>query len=308
MFVAGAYRKFVLAVAGAEPVARAAQQVGLRLGATRFVAGETLSDALAVVRDLNRRSLLVTLDHLGEEVASREAERDAAEEIHRMLGGIQSSGVQANVSLKLSQLGLAFDRDLAMELLTGIVRRAHEQNCFIRIDMESSAYTEQTLGIYYILRRQGYDNVGPVIQSYLYRSFTDLEELDRWEANVRIVKGAYAEPPTVAYRRKADVDDAFRRMVEQRLRKGLYTAVATHDERLIAFTQELAEREGIPRDRFEFQMLYGVRMARQESLAREGYRVRCYVPYGRQWYPYFVRRIAETPSNLGFLLRVLLRR
>lgn len=302
------YRRVLLGIAANRAVTRAALRSGLRLGASRFVAGESLASALQVVGDLNRRSVLATLDHLGEGVEDAAVARGMGQAYCDLLDAIAESRVSANVSLKLTQMGLAFDPDLAYETVEGIVHRALERGNFVRIDMENSPFTTGTLAIYYKLRRQGLENVGTVIQSLLFRSEADLMELDRWRANLRIVKGAYKEPPDNAYPHKADVDAAFQRIVASRLRQGLYTAVATHDERMISFTQELAEREGVGRELFEFQMLYGVRMQRQEELAREGYRVRCYVPYGEMWYPYFVRRIAESPRNAVFVLRNLFRR
>jgi len=301
------YRSLVLTLAGNSLVARAAAKAGMRLGASRFVAGESLDQGLDVARDLNRRSILVTLDHLGEDVATEPVAREMGEAYLALLDGIFHSGVNANVSLKLTQMGLAFDPRLALEIVQAIAERARARQNFVRIDMEASPYVDETLGIYFALRKMGYDNVGTVLQSYLYRTEQDLERLDRIGANLRIVKGAYREPPEVAYPRKRDVDAAFRRIVARRLRAGHYTAVATHDERLLEFVQDLAAREGIPRDRFELQMLYGVRMQRQEELAREGFRVRCYVPYGQMWYPYFCRRIAERPANAWFVLRNLLK-
>lgn len=307
MDLAALYRSLVLTLAGNPLVSRMAARAGMRLGASRFVAGETLDQALAVARDLNRRSIQVTLDHLGEDVSTEAVAREMGEAYLALLDGISCSGVRANVSLKLTQVGLAFDPGLALEIVRAIADRARARQNFVRIDMEASPYVDATLEIYFTLRKMGYDNVGTVLQAYLYRTERDLERLDRVGANLRIVKGAYREPPAVAYPKKCDVDAAFRRIVARRLRAGHYTAVATHDERLLAFVQELAHREGIPRDRFEFQMLYGVRTQRQEELAREGYRVRCYVPYGQMWYPYFCRRIAERPANAWFVLRNLLR-
>lgn len=301
------YRRMVLGIAANQTVSRAAARAGLRLGASRFVAGRSLDSALQVAHDLNRRSVMVTLDHLGEGVAEPSVARAMGQAYCDLLDAIAQSGANANVSLKLTQMGLAIDPALAFQVVAEVVQRALQHRNFVRIDMENSPFTTATLATYYRLRRQGLENVGTVLQSALIRSEADLAELDRWRANLRIVKGAYKEPPDVAYPRKADVDEAFTRIVARRLRAGLYTAVATH-ERIIAFTQALADREGIGRERFEFQMLYGVRMQRQEELAREGYRVRCYVPYGEMWYPYFVRRIAESPQNAFFVLRSLFRR
>lgn len=302
------YRKFVLTLAANPAVSRTAQRVGMKLGASRFVAGETLDRALEVVRDLNRRGILVTLDHLGEGVYEEAVARQMCQAYLDLLDGIAASGVNSNVSLKLTQMGLSFDRKLTDEIIHTIVDRARERNNnFVRIDMEDTPYTDATLDIYYNLRKMGYDNVGTVIQSYLYRSEKDVEALNKWNANLRIVKGAYKEPPELAYPKKADVDEAYKRIVASRLRQGYYTAIATHDEKIVEWAKELVARENISRSIFEFQMLYGVRMSWQEQLAKEGYKVRCYVPYGKMWYPYFTRRIAERPGNLWFVVKNLIK-
>ncbi|MFZ5822750.1 MAG: proline dehydrogenase family protein [Bacillota bacterium] len=302
------YRKIVLTVAANAVVAKTAQRVGMKLGASRFVAGETLERALEVVGNLNQRGIIATLDFLGEGVHEEAVARQMCQAYLELLDGIAATGVNSNVSLKPTQMGLSFDRKLAEEIILSIVQRAKERNHnFVRIDMEDTPYTDATLEIYYNLRKMGYDNVGTVIQSYLYRSDADVAELDKVNANLRIVKGAYKEPPEHAYPRKFDVDESFKRIVANRLRGGYYTAVATHDEKIVDWTKELAEKENIPRSLFEFQMLFGVRMSWQEQLAREGYKIRCYVPYGKMWYPYFTRRIAERPGNLWFVLKNMIK-
>lgn len=276
----------------------------MKLGASRYVAGETLERALESVRDLNQRGIIATLDHLGEGVHEESVARQMGQAYLELLDGIAASGVNSNVSLKPTQMGLSFNRKLTDEIILSIVQRAKEHNNnFVRIDMEDTPYTDATLEIYNNLRKMGYDNVGTVIQSYLYRSDKDVAELDKVNANLRIVKGAYKEPAELAYPKMVDVDESFKRIVANRLRGGYYTAVATHDERIVEWTKELAAKENIPRSIFEFQMLFGVRMSWQEQLAREGYKTRCYVPYGRMWYPYFTRRIAERPGNLWFVLK-----
>lgn len=301
------YRKVVLSVAGNALVSGAAKRVGMKLGASRFVAGERMEQALAVAKELNQRSVLVTLDYLGEGVTDEDLARKTCLAYLALLDGISASRVDGNVSVKPTQLGLSFSRPLTEELLQRIVQHARERKNFVRIDMENTPYTEATIDILLQLHKFGYKNVGTVIQSYLYRSASDIKVLNQVGANLRIVKGAYQEPPELAYPRKAEVDEAYRRILSDRLRGGCYTAVATHDARLVDFTKELVEREGIPRDRFEFQMLFGVRMEWQEQLAREGYKVRCYLPFGEMWYPYFTRRIAERPGNAWFVLRNLIR-
>lgn len=299
-------RRALLSLAGNRVISRPATRYGMRLGASRFVAGEELAPALAVVRDLNDKGIAVTLDHLGEAVLEPGAARATADEYLRVLDEVARSGVDANVSLKLTAMGLAIDPQLAAENLRRVVQRAGQLGNFVRIDMEDSPYTQVTVDLFKSsLAELGH--VGLVIQAYLHRSEADVADLTTLGANLRLVKGAYKEPPDVALPKKADVDANFKRLIRQRLLSGVYTAVATHDEDAIAFTKALVAEHQIPWDRFEFQMLYGVRSALQVSLAREGYRVRCYVPYGRQWYPYFVRRLAERPANVLFIVRNLFR-
>jgi proline dehydrogenase len=301
------YRKVVLTIAANKTVTATALKVGMKLGASRFVAGETLEQALEVIKDLNRRGILVTLDQLGEGVFEEKVAREMCQAYLAMLDGIARTGVTANVSLKPTQMGLAFDRQLTEEILKTIAQRAKERNNFVRIDMEDTPYTDATLEIYRMLREMGYDNVGTVIQSYLYRTEKDIAELMKIDANLRIVKGAYKEPPEHAFPKKFDVDENYKKVVATLLTNGKYTAVATHDERIVEWLKAFAQEHNIPRDRFEIQMLYGVRMSWQEELARQGYKVRCYVPFGRMWYPYFTRRIAERPGNFWFVVKNMLR-
>lgn len=308
MEITPVYRRLVLTLAGSKWATHTAQRLGMGLGAGRFVAGERMDEALSVAADLNRRGVLATLDYLGEGVQEERVARQMGQAYLDLLEGIRQQGVKANVSLKLTQMGLALDPRLAQEIVHQIVARAQALRNFVRIDMEDSPYTEATLALYRQIRRAGLDNVGVVIQACLYRSAQDVADLAAVNANVRMVKGAYREPPTVAFSRKAEVDENYRRLAAHLMTAGCYTAVATHDPRLIDWTRSLVADLGIGRDRFEFQMLYGVRMQWQEALAREGFQVRCYVPYGEMWYPYFVRRIAESPSNAGFVLKNLFKR
>ena len=301
------YRKVVLSIAANKVVTAAALKVGMKLGAQRFVAGETLDQALSVVKDLNRRGILVTLDHLGEGVFEEKVAREMCQAYVELLEGIKRSGVTSNVSLKPTQMGLAFSRVLTDEILETIARKAKETGNFVRIDMEDTPYTNDTLAIYRNLRRMGYDNVGTVIQSYLYRSEKDVAQLIAEKANLRIVKGAYKEPPAHAFPKKFDVDENYKKIMAMMLDAGCYVAAATHDDRIVDWLKNYAREHGIPKDRFEIQMLYGVRMNWQEQLAREGYKVRCYVPYGRMWYPYFTRRIAERPGNFWFVVKNLIK-
>lgn len=276
--------------------------------AWRFVAGETRDGALDVVRDLNRRGIRATLDYLGENVTSREEASAAADEAIAELRAIAAAGVDANISIKLTQLGLDLGDDFCREQVYRVLTVARELGNFVRIDMEGSRYTQRTLDLVGDLRREfAADTVGTVLQSALRRTQRDVEAQIAAGSRVRLVKGAYNEPPAVAFPKKADVDRAYRIAMELLLARGYYPALATHDERLIGRAQGFAAAEGIAESRFEFQMLYGVRRDVQERLAAEGYNVRCYVPYGTQWYPYFMRRLAERPANLLFILGNLLK-
>ena len=301
-------RRPILAAADSPRVRRLVRRYGMRLGAARFVAGETLDDAVPVLRRLNERGLLANTTLLGEGVRDSGQAAAVADEYERILDRIAVEGLRVNAALKLTHLGLESDEGLARDNLARVVRHAAGLGNFVRIDMEQSAFVEATLRIYRSLREDGLDNVGVVLQSYLYRSEDDLRSLLPLRPNVRIVKGAYLEPPTIAHPKKADVDAAHRRLLDLALPGGGYTAVATHDERLIAHALALAEREGVGRDRFELQMLYGVRPRLQADLAARGYTVRIATPYGPDWYPYLMRRLAERPANLLFFLRSVVQR
>jgi proline dehydrogenase len=274
--------------------------------AYRFVAGDHLDDAVRVVTDVNRRGWSASLDHLGENVTEEKAARSAAEDYLAAFERIASERLNANVSVKLTQLGLDISPDLCRELLTRILQRAQQLDNFVRIDMEGSAYTQRTLDLVLELHQQ-YRNCGVVLQSYLYRTMDDIARVNAAKVRVRLVKGAYDEPPVVAFPRKADVDTNFAAAMEQLLLKGTYPAIATHDDRLIEVTERFAREHAIGPDRYEFQMLYGIRRDLQERLLRDGYRVRVYVPYGTEWYPYLMRRLAERPANLLFIVRSLIR-
>ena len=280
-----------------------------RAMAWRFVAGEDLQTTLGVVRDLNARGIQVTLDHLGENVTSEAEAIHATDEAIAILRGIATAGVRSHLSVKPTQLGFDLGDDFCREQLCRILAVARETGNFVRIDMEGSPYTQRTLDLYAALREEyDTDTVGVVIQSYLRRSQDDIDRLIAEDARIRLVKGAYNEPADIAFPAKADVDRAYRIQMEQLLARGRYPALATHDEKLIGRAQGFAAAEKIGPERFEFQMLYGVRRDLQERLVREGYNVRCYVPYGTQWYPYFMRRLAERPANVVFILGNLLRR
>ena len=277
----------------------------LRRAALRFVAGERLPDALEAIRRLNAAGLTATVDFLGEGVTTAARAEASGDTYIRILDALREGGVQSNLSLKLTQLGLDVDPPLCRAILRRILDRAGET--FVRIDMESSQYTDRTLRLFEQLWVEGYRSVGVVIQSYLRRSAQDVEHLLSLGARVRLVKGAYAEPPAVAFPHKRDVDASFARLAERLLEHGVYPAIATHDERLIGQALRVVAERAIPPERFEFQMLYGVRRDLQTRLRRQGYRVRVYVPFGEEWYPYFMRRLAERPANVLFVVRSVLR-
>lgn len=281
--------------------------------AGRFVAGESVDEAIAAARRLNSDGLAVALDYLGESVTSAQEAADARDQILTLIDEISKADVDAYVSVKLSQLGLQLGENLALPNLRVILERARAANCRVRIDMEESSLIDMTLDIYRRLRRdEGFDNVGVVIQSCLYRSEEDVKQLIAEGAWVRLVKGAYKESPAVAYPDKRDTDAAFMRLVQMMLSdaalaQGAEIAVASHDEAIIERTIALARSRGISPQRFEFQMLYGVRRERQRELAAQGWRTRVYVPYGTAWYPYFMRRLAERPANLWFFVSTFLK-
>ena len=278
-----------------------------RRAALRFVAGEDMDAAMKAVTELNRQGIQATLDHLGENVVSADDARQATADYLALLDGIAASGVQSHVSLKLTQLGLDVGDEFCYSCIEGTLERAAKHNNFVRIDMEGSEYTDRTIRIFKDLRAR-HNNVGIVIQSYLYRSANDIEELIPLGANIRLCKGAYKEPAAVAFPRKFDVDRNYVALMERLLgpdarSQGAYIAIATHDAKIIDRAKEYVRENDVPRDAFEFQMLYGVRRDLQRQLVSEGYRVRIYVPYGKEWYPYFMRRLAERPANVVFLLR-----
>lgn len=290
----------------------------MRLGiaqrtADRFVAGDTLDDALAVTRSLNQKGMEVTLDELGESVFDEASAQEATNAYLTMLETIATRGVRATASLKLTQLGLDVREDLCIANMRRILTCARGHGNHITIDMEGSDYTDATLGVYRALRAEGFDNVGIVIQAYLYRSESDLRALAAEGAFVRLCKGAYKEPPDRAFAEKTDVDANYVHLMQQFLdaangAQGAYLGIATHDEAMIRAAQAHIKAHDITPDCFEFQMLYGIRPRLQQQIRDDGYRIRLYVPYGTQWYPYFMRRLAERPANVWFLLSNFFRR
>jgi proline dehydrogenase len=270
--------------------------------ASRFVPGETLDEALAVTRDLQAKGLTVSLDLLGESVTSPAEAEHARDMYIAILRAMRSQGFEVNASLKPTQMGLDIDPALYDRSVRAILEVARETSGFVRIDMESSAYTQQTLDYYQSLLPEFIGHTGVVIQAALRRSTDDIERLIATGARVRLCKGAYLEPPTVAYPDKKDVDAHYIRLMERLLADGNYPAIATHDEAMIAHARRFVAERGISHDRFEFQMLFGVRRDLQEDLVKEGYRMRVYLPFGSQWYPYLMRRLAERPANIAFIL------
>ncbi len=277
-----------------------------RRTARRFVAGEELDDALAAARASNEAGLKATLDFLGENVASRDVAQRARDLYLGVFDRIAREKLDANVSLKLTQLGLDFASDFCLEQMLPIVKHAESLGNFVRIDMEGSAYTQRTIEIARTLREQS-PAVGTVIQAYLHRSEQDVRALAAMGCRIRLCKGAYLEPPEIAFAEKKDVDANYVKLMQILLPSGVYHAIATHDPRMIAATREFAEKHSIAKDSFEFQMLYGIRPDLQRQLIRDGYRMRVYIPYGRDWFPYFMRRLAERPANLMFMARNLFR-
>lgn len=274
--------------------------------ARRFVAGETLEDAIATARACNQKGMATSLDFLGENVASEAEARGVREMYLGVFDRIAAEKLDANVSLKLTQLGLDLNEALCEQLLASIVDRAARHNNFVRIDMEGSAYTQRTVDLCKRVRAKS-PAVGTVVQSYLYRSEEDVRGLLAAGCRLRLCKGAYKEPPAVAFANKADVDANYVKLMKLLLASGIYHGIATHDEAMIAATKEFVRQQGIAQNKFEFQMLYGIRSDLQEQLVRDGYRMRVYIPYGTEWFPYFMRRLAERPANVLFFVKSLLR-
>lgn len=278
-----------------------------RRTARRFVAGEELQEAVEAARALNEKGIMVSLDHLGENVFNEEDSKRATGEYIELLQTIHEHNLDANISVKLTQLGLDISEDLVLENMRSILDKANEIGTSVNIDMEASQYVDATLRIFRQLN-DTYDNVGTVIQAYLYRSESDMHQLGAEGAVVRLCKGAYKEPPDIAFPEKADVDANFIKLMQLYLSEkyhdaGAYLKVATHDPHMIESTERFVKENNVPTSAFEFQMLYGIRAATQEDLVARGYKMRVYVPYGTEWYPYFMRRLAERPANIWFILR-----
>lgn len=302
-------KSFFHTLAGSSSIKSLASRYGMRQPssfARRFIAGESIEEVIPAARELASRGMLLTLDQLGESVTTLDEARVATENYLKILETIVASGIERNVSLKLTQLGLDLDRAHAVDHLRRILDLAQKHDFFVRIDMENSPYTDVTLDIFETVWNLGYTNTGIVLQSALHRTDKDLARVNAMGARVRLVKGAYKEPKEVAYQSKADVDLAFANLTKTLLLEGNYPAIATHDTRLIAYTKRIAAEHDVARDKFEFQMLYGIRRDLQAGLVADGYRMRIYVPFGTEWFPYFMRRLGERPANVGFVVRGIL--
>jgi proline dehydrogenase len=306
--VDAALRRGILVAADSPSMRKAVRSHGMRFGASRFVAGETLDECVAVLRRLNGHGLYANTTLLGEGVLEPGETAGVVRAYREIIDRIADEHLRANVALKLTHLGLDVDEELALRNVRELVERATERDGFVRIDMEQSNYVSKTLSIYRRLRESGLTRVGTVLQAYLYRTPDDLAALLPLEPNLRLVKGAYLESHDIAYAHKAEVDDAYARLMERMLTEGEHTAIATHDERLIERAIQFATEHGIPRDRFEFQMLYGVRPQLQRALVQRGYKVLVATPFGPDWYPYLMRRIGERPANLLFFARAAIKR
>jgi proline dehydrogenase len=273
--------------------------------ARRFIAGETIGDAIEVVRQIEARGLHHTLDHLGESVTTLDGTGAATRDYLTLIDEVSGAGIEPNLSLKLTQLGLDVDRAICVDNLRRILAAGDRHGFFVRIDMESARYIPATLEIVETVWRHGNRNVGVVLQSCLHRTEQDFVRVNALGARIRLVKGAYRERKTVAYQLKSEVDDAYVRLAKRLLTEGTYPAIATHDETILDEVRRFAGERAIPPDRYEFQMLYGIRRDLQTALTAQGYRMRVYVPFGREWFPYFMRRLGERPANVAFVIKSL---
>jgi proline dehydrogenase len=300
-------RDFFLFLSKNKTLTKLAKKYGLRFGASRFVAGETIEQAVEVIKQLNKKGLAVTVDYLGEFVDNEKEANEMANHCIEAIEAIGREKLNSQLSLKMTSMGLDISDELVMRNMRRILDTAKQHGVFVTIDMEDYSRCQKTLDIFKQLKTE-YDNVGTVLQAYLYRTVSDIEDLKDYHPNLRLVKGAYKESPEVAFPDKKDVDENFKKIIKMHLLNGNYTAVATHDDAIIEYTKQLVKEYHIPNSQFEFQMLYGIRPERQEQLAREGYTMRVYVPYGTDWYGYFMRRLAERPANVAFVLKGVLRK
>ncbi|TKC16825.1 proline dehydrogenase family protein [Robertmurraya kyonggiensis] len=300
--IATVSKNFFLYLSQNKGLNQAAKKWGLKFGAAQVVAGVTIEHAMQTVKDLNENGIVCTLDHLGEFVSSREEAIQATEYNVRTLEAIGKTGVNSNLSVKMTQLGLDIDKDFCIKNMCQILDAAKRTNNFVRIDMEDYSHCQVTLDILRELREvYGFDNVGTVIQAYLHRSLDDVKDLKG--IPLRLVKGAYKEDPSVAYQDKPVIDKNYMRLIEEHLLSGSNTAIASHDHEIIAKVKDFVKKNNIPNDQFEFQMLYGFRTELQQNLVKEGYKMRVYVPFGDDWFGYFMRRLAERPQNVSFAVK-----
>jgi proline dehydrogenase len=302
-----AMRNFFLFLSKNKPMTKLAKKYGLRFGAGRFVAGSSILQAVEVIRDLNSQNLVVTIDYLGEFVDNEREANEMALECVEAVRAIGRENLKSQLSLKMTSMGLDISEEVVMKNMRLILDEATRQNVFVTIDMEDYSRCGKTIDIFKRLKSE-YDNIGTVIQAYLYRTEKDMDDLNAYSPNLRLVKGAYKESPEVAFPEKKDVDDNFKKIIKTHLLNGNYTAIATHDDEMIEYTKRLVEEYNIPRDQFEFQMLFGIRVERQHELVKEGYKMRVYVPYGTDWYGYFMRRLAERPANVAFVLKGVMKK
>lgn len=284
-----------------------AKKYGLRFGAGRFVAGETIELATKVIEDLNKKGLDVTIDYLGEFIDDELEANEMANNSIKAIEVIGNENLQSQLSLKLTSMGLDISDEVVIRNMRRILSVAMKHKVFVTIDMEDYSRCERTLKIFKELKKE-FNNVGTVLQAYLYRTVRDIEELNEYQANLRLVKGAYKESHRVAFPDKKAVDENFKQIIKMHLLNGNFTAVATHDDAMIDYTKKLVKVHKIPKEQFEFQMLYGIRPEKQLELVKEGYRIRVYVPYGTDWYGYFMRRLAERPANVAFVLKGMVKK
>ncbi|WP_042352328.1 proline dehydrogenase family protein [Bacillus massiliigorillae] len=300
-------RDFFLYLSKNKMMTKMAKKYGLRFGASRFVAGESIEQAVEVIKNLNRQGLCVTIDYLGEFIDN---EAEAKKMVDHCIEAIQAIGgeqLDAQLSLKATSMGLDLSEGIVLNNMMRILKSAEEHHVFVTIDMEDYTRCHQTLTLFKKLRAK-HQHIGTVLQAYLYRSKNDIEELNLYKPNLRLVKGAYKESSEVAFPKKSDVDANFKRIIKTHLLNGNYTAIATHDDAIIDYTKQLVKEYRIENDQFEFQMLYGIRHERQVELVNEGYKMRVYVPYGTDWYGYFMRRLAERPANVAFILKGIMKK
>lgn len=302
-----AMKNFFLFLSKNKMMTGLAKKYGLHFGASRFVAGETIDRAVEVVKELNRKGMAATLDYLGEFVDNEAEALERTEQLIRVIRKIAEEKLESQLSLKLTSVGLDLSEQLITDNMRRILNEAKENNVFVTIDMEDYSHCQKTLDFFKVLRKD-FKNVGTVLQAYLYRTLRDVEELKNDAPNLRLVKGAYKEASTVAFPDKKAVDENYKKLIEKHLLNGNYTAIASHDEAIIRFAKDAVKKYGILMEQFEFQMLYGIRPERQLELVKEGFKMRVYVPFGTDWYGYFMRRLAERPANLVFVLKGVFRK